>query len=400
MSGSSFHNGPSRKSRFRPQRPGEERRIESVASSAELKLDVPPAGERAVDPAVPASELVSGAPVVMRPRQPVPRERYSRKPSIFKRWRVPLQRAALLLFGLLAGYLIGVFAGPSHSASRRPDRGPETVGVATPISEEERAELDRAYSAGKARRFQESIQLLNALAKKHPAWIKLPIDIARMEIYQRQSIPAKRILASFTQGNSDARADAFFLLGVLGLTGRDYTDAEMAFAEATDVDPTRSEFYYFWGDSLRLEGKPAEAGVRFRSALNRNQFETAEDLLQLKVWLCDLMTDQAKSDQASAEIDEALAKPFPRGGVFLAAAARSIKAEHFAEAAGFITRGEAAMDPAVFNVVLVDPTFVQEAWRPELAPFYERARAAATAAANTGAPREKGEATSPAAPGH
>ena len=83
-----------------------------------------------------------------------------------------------------------------------------------------------------------------------------------MDIYRQDYTGAQRILSGLMQGTSDARPDAFFLSGVLNLKAGDYQDAEASFAAATDADPTRSEFFYFWGDCLRQEGKPQEAGAR------------------------------------------------------------------------------------------------------------------------------------------
>ena len=112
------------------------------------------------------------------------------------------------------------------------------------------------------------------------------------------------------------------------------------------------------------------------------------------------MTDQEKTNGTDAAIDASLTTPYPRRGV-VGAAARAMKANRFAEAAQFMTRGRAAMDQVVFNVVLHDPSFFQESWRPEIAPFYAEpgaprpaaSRSAAAAPAESAAPASAQSAT-------
>jgi Tfp pilus assembly protein PilF len=375
-----YSSGPSRKSRLRqrsgvqrgftlptPAVPEEEAPEQMVNQPETLETPAPAAAE--TDPQDRPSTAA-------RPRVPFVHTSYgyaSPPNRHLRRWLIAL---ALLGCGIAAGYYIGA-SGQSGSQVKKHARVDtiETVDKPPSLTEDERTQLDTAFSEGRARHYKESEQIFTSLVQKHPAWSKVPLEIARMDIYQEDYIGAQRILSGLMQGTSDARPDAFFLTGVLNLKAGNFRDAETSFAAATDADPTRSEYFYFWGDCLRQEGKPQEAGIRFRSALQRNQYETAEDLLQLKVWLCDISTDQEKIDGADAAINAALAMPFPRAAALLAAAARSMKADRFAEAAAFIARGRAAMDQIVFNVVLHDPSFFQESWRPELAPFYKPAGA-------------------------
>jgi Tfp pilus assembly protein PilF len=312
--------------------------------------------------------------IAARPRRPPSQERYVYTSPHTIPWLRPLIWGTLVACGGVAGYFVGLNGQPPPGTKPKPAvETIRTVEKPPPQTADERAQLDSAYEAGREGRYSESGQIFTTLSEKHRLWTKIPLEIARMDIYQEDYIGAQKILGGLMQGDTDARADAFFLSGVLNLKAQNYPDAETSFSAATDADPTRSEYYYFWGDCLRQEGKPQEAGVRFRSALYRNQYETAEDLLQLKIWLCDIMTDQEKTNGTDAAIDASLATPYPRAAALLAQAARLMKANRFAEAAGFISRGRAAMDQVVFRVVLHDPTFLQESWRPELAPFYETA---------------------------
>jgi Tfp pilus assembly protein PilF len=371
-----FYIGPSRKSRFRARRPGEERPPAPVPAppEAEAQPETYQPDEftaKAAEDAAPVVAVEDRPATAARPRQTsLPVNFYD--PGLQVPWLRVILGVCLFAVGGALGYFIGG-AVKSAAAERRAAgiaKSFRSVDKPPALTEAERAQLDAAYSAGREGRYADSERMFSTLSQKHPDWAKLPLEIARMNIYQGDNIGAQLVLGRLMQQDSDARPDAFFLAGVLNLKAASYADAEASFAAATDADPTRSEYFYFWGDCLRQEGKPREAEMRFRSALARNQYETAEDLLQLKVWLCDITMDQEKKDGADTAINAGLAAPFPRAAALLAAAARALKADNVSVASSFLARGRASMDQTVFQVVMHDPTFVQESWRPELAQFY------------------------------
>ena len=137
------------------------------------------------------------------------------------------------------------------------------------------------------------------------------------------------------------------------------------------IDPARPDVFYFWGECLRREGKPQDAADKFREALTRNQYETAEGLYQLKLWLSEIQSDQEKAKETNAKIDADLASGHPSGPALLAAAARELKAGRFKEAGARIGQAQKVIEPAVFHVILQDPTFLEESHRPELAAYYQ-----------------------------
>ena len=399
MSGSSF-SGPSRKSKFRAQRTAEQRPPVPVAQqvnpgpSAIEEAEAPPGELR-------AGSLQAGAelPMGARPRRPGALGRQGSTLRLPLRWRLPLLGLLLLVSGALAGYFLGRAGMTASAATRKNGRVIQRVEFPQPLTAEQQAQLDEAYQASKSGHYAEARQIFSSLAIKHPEWPRIAVDVARTAIYQADLIQAHRVLNELMQDDSPARADAFFMSGVMQLRGKEFPEAETAFGAATAVDPTQSNYYYFWGECLRQEGKQTEAGQRFRSALYRNQLETGEDLIQLKVWLCDISTDQDKSNGVDAAIEAELSRPFPRSSALMAMAARLLKTGQFAEAAGVISRGQASMDQVIFQIVMVDPAFTVESWRPELAPFYAApARAAAPAQAGK-APAGPASATTPPASG-
>ena len=134
--------------------------------------------------------------------------------------------------------------------------------------------------------------------------------------------------------------------------------------------------FFFWGNALRTEGKPAESIPKFRAAQLRNQFETMDGLIRLKLWVSQLQVDK-EAPEAVAAIEAALAAPnVPSGYAWMGAAARAIREGRFTEAADRFRKARALLDPVLYRVVTSDPVFAEQSWRPELAEFFRPANVA------------------------
>ena len=197
----------------------------------------------------------------------------------------------------------------------------------------------------------------------------MQIEAARAALYEHNFDEADRLLRTLLRAGPSA--DGEFLSGLLQMTLQAFDKSEAAFGRAIAIDPSRPDIFYFWGECLRREGKPQDAAEKFHQALIRNQYETTEGLYQLKLWLSEIQADQEIAKGSNAKIDADLATGHPSGAALFAAAARYVKAGQFKEAGERIGQAQKTLDPAVFRVVLQDPSFLQESYRPELAPFYK-----------------------------
>ena len=90
----------------------------------------------------------------------------------------------------------------------------------------------------------------------------------------------------------------------------------------------------------------------------------------MKLWLSEIQADQEEASGGGKEIDTALLQPRPPYEALFAAAARAIKVRRFSDAADFIRQAEGITEPAVFRVIMADPTFLEESLRPQLTEFY------------------------------
>lgn len=389
MSDSSRYSSPSRKSRFRAQarsRPAvyspdqgvEEGPAEEIAASEEAGgLHDPyaplPGDELVGDPPVPEAYIEAEAPV----------EEQDAIPAGLRLTRDPNQQVVqhglstgavttLALMALLAGAIAGYFLGNVQSKNALP---PAAVADATKnkplldLSPQVQAAVDSAFDDTKHAKYDGARKEFEALFAEHPEWPSMEIEAARAALYARDFQGSQALLGKATRDRP--LADAALLGALLHLTAQEYDAADVSFAEATATDPARADIYYFWGENLRREGKPLLAAEKFKAALSRNQYENVEPLYLLKYWVSLIQSDQEGPSGEGAKIDAALASAHPSSAALFAGAARAVKAADYKAAAGFLTRARAITDPAVFGVILRDPSFLEANLQPELQPFYK-----------------------------
>ncbi len=404
---------PSRRSRLgRPGRPPPERRIPGAPAPEEEPAEPSPAGWEALEAsAPPAGGENSGADPRLVPYRPPARNvetlwagapsepvsGYVPPGAPPARWRLPL---LMLLIGAGIGGGIGSWVGGGNAPTVPGEgRGP----VSTPALETDTSaplspfaelpantlaavvtDLDNAYAALRAGKFADADASLSAAQGRRPAppgarpsgavagWPELEVERARVRFYAGDLKGADQALDALLRapGTVPARADALLLRALIQGALRAPAVADDLFAAAVAANPVRTDTFFFWGNALRTEGKPAESIPKFRAALLRNQFETMDGLIRLKLWASQLQVD-AQAPEATAAIAAALAPPnAPSGYAWMGDAARAIREGRFTNAADSFRKARALLDPVLYRVVLSDPLFAEQNWRPELAEFF------------------------------
>ncbi len=323
--------------------------IESPVAQAAKKDDVPP---------IPPLEM----PSWVRPA-PAPRRTHG------VLWIV-LGGTVISAAAFVAGYAVHDFFPPEAMTMQGAVAGPVRALKVDRLNPESQAALDGAFSMMKGDKPQEARALFEELLKKHPGWPRLALEQARAAFYQHDGIGAKGILDMAEKAGQIGPADALFMEGLLQMSASNFANASQTFDQATSCDPTREDFYYFWGESLRRQGKPAEAAARLRSALLRNQHEAMDGFYRMKMWLSEIQAGIDVSSGSAAEVDAQLASPYPSGYALAAAAARALRAENFPSTADALRRASRTLDPLVFQLLLQDSLFTLASFRPELAEFY------------------------------
>ena len=235
-----------------------------------------------------------------------------------------------------------------------------------PLTQADEKAADAAYGARRAIKLGEAEQLFTGLRLKYPASAPLEVEVGRTLLYEGKFLEATIVLKSAIAKGAPS-AEAYFLLGSLFNAQKSYAEAELNFAKAAALDQTQANYYYLWGECLREQGKLSASIDKYRSALLRNEYETATGLYRAKLWLSEIEAGQEISDGANSQIDAALAQPRPPMEACFAAAARDIKAGDLRAAAGQLHRARRRSEPVVFLFIMNDPFFALVRSRPEFA---------------------------------
>ena len=291
-----------------------------------------------------------------------------------KPWRrvsIPAALGLALLSAALGGLMVRFLStNTNHSGDHRERKD------AVLLTPGDQQELDAAYAARDARHFDEAEQQFIALARKHPDWTAMPLEVGRTLLHRQKYLGARAALNGVAAQGEEG-AVATLLIGVAYDAEKSYPEAEGSFAKAVALDPTQADAYFLWGECLRGQGKLAEAITEYRSALLRNEDETGAGLYRLKLWLCKIEAGQVEAD-TNAEIDAALARPYPPMEALFAAAARELKAGDLRLAAAHLVRARERADPTIFLAVLNDPLFVEARSTPELSAMIRSVSPAAS----------------------
>ena len=288
------------------------------------------------------------------------------------RHRRPLGRRRFTIYRLVfvSGLCLGLGALLGYRLPRRPPSVEGSPRAASPaeaklLTPADQADLDAAYAARGAGRFKDAEARFLALGQSHPAWKSMLVEIGRTRLYARDSGGSATVLKqAVATGQEPAEANA--ILGALYMAKKDFPTADSYFDQAVALAPTDPDYYFFRGECLRAQGKVGQATLQFRSALLRNQYETATGLYRLKLWLSEIESDQARADGTNARIDAALVRPDPPMEVLFAAAARDLKAGDSAGAVRRILLARPRTDPGVYQIIINDPVFAPVRTSPEL----------------------------------
>ena len=356
-----------------------------MSDQSPTKLKLPGRGDRP-----PASDLLPndapGDKVILRPRESPGEVDATSDPSRrtvgstdlrlreerIRRSNQRTRRQGWRQLGVALGTLaIGYGLGRRHAGPAPAVPDPPAPIVA--LTATEQAELDTAFAAFRSARYGEARRLFVALAQKYPRWKTLNNALAITALAAGDNLGFKKLVEEGESSGAIRPAESRLLLSQLFVGTKDYESANQFLAESASADPIRAETYYYWGDCLLRWGKPKEAAEKFRAAQLRNIYPTAETLFQTKFWLAEVESGLETTNGIGEQIDQALAAEHPTSPALFAAAARAIKAGQFAQAADHVAKARQISEPATFRIMLQDPYFYGEHWRPEFRAIFAEA---------------------------
>lgn len=337
----------------------------------------PPAGE--VDPSRVRELFPSGVVDENLPASPsspggivAARSAYMRRLNQQKPDQIPWLAAglAVLVFLLVLGaFVLGHFTLPTiHPAVPPQEMAVVQAKVPTALPDGVMEVIDQATAAEMAKDYPRAIGLLEAAQRGAGHVYGLNYRLASL-CYKANEMTRVVPLLNLSINQGEEVAACYSLRGVLSneyeRTARGPGDLETA----TQVDPLNARYFFVWGEALRRAGKPEQALVQLRRAVDRLQEPALLGIYALKLRLTQLALDD--DAQFAAELAARLKHAAPPVDWLLTAAALEMHRGHFRLAAELLARVRAASGEQETARQLQDVFFTPFAREKELAEFFE-----------------------------
>jgi tetratricopeptide (TPR) repeat protein len=143
--------------------------------------------------------------------------------------------------------------------------------------------------------------------------------------------------------------------GLIATARRNLPAAERFFEAAAVAEPLAAEHYYYWGEVLRLAGRPRDAMPRYEQASVRTASEQTRTLYKFKRRIAEI--EAGAVDNVAAAAAEKLNAGAAPVDWLMTAAAVAIQQGRPAEGAQLITQAREAKNPGVFSSCAKDMFF-------------------------------------------
>ena len=135
----------------------------------------------------------------------------------------------------------------------------------------------------------------------------------------------------------------------------DLPAAARFFEAAANANPFTSEYYYFWGEVLRMDFHPREAITRYEQAALRTNSTQEEKLNRFKIRMAE--AEASESVKVNAELEKKkIEGPLPVDWMMTAAALR-IRERHIDDAVQLLSQARSGTDPGLFAACVKDQVF-------------------------------------------
>jgi tetratricopeptide (TPR) repeat protein len=290
-------------------------------------------------------------------------------PLVRRSNRLFIRLALLVLTGvsIFAAYQQGTRNGSSRERMRNQALlSKSQVGTVADPSEARRqamVEVDKGYESLANGNPMEAVERFQAAKDIDPRLPGVYVEMGLAWSRMKNPVEADTMFLKAIRTGEDAPR-AHYHRGVLLAGAGSFPESFQEFRSATELAPFDPYPWFFWGEALRAQGKPAEAVEKLQKAEVRAVEQSDLFVIRTKRLLCMI---EAQSPEVEAHIDSELAKSEPGGEWLLAAAAHRLRHEQYAEAGPLLQRAKAALQPLFFRYLLADKFFDLYRGRPEVA---------------------------------
>jgi len=359
----------------------EERRLLGTPRTVAPESPVASIDEPDEEPTPPSFEETLPAPIPDRSAAPESGRERTRGVTVVEETkgsrRIETQRA-ILVIGLLIFIFAIFWAGrkfdrvrymiTSRMNATKLEGGPEQFPglTAEELVEEALAAEKRADWTGAAQRFVEA-------KRKDRLYQGILFRIGKSAYDRGDWAGADQALEQALKFRENV-AVANHLRGLIAVRRHDLPAAERFFEAATKAEPFVADFFYFWGETLRLNQRPRDAMVRYRQALVRTPSTSDATLCQFKIRLARLEATDAPA--LATEVEE-MRKAGPLSVDWLITeAALQLHAGNIKEAVDAISQARSAGSTGLFLTCVGDTIFLKASEsHPEIAALVKQTTA-------------------------
>ncbi len=164
---------------------------------------------------------------------------------------------------------------------------------------------------------------------------------------------------------------ANYFRGLIAVRHRDLAAALRFFEAAANASPFTADYYYYWGEALRMNHQPNEAISRYEEALLRARSEQDKTVAKFKIRMARM--EAAQAPQVSDEVEKKKTEgPLPVDWQ-MTEAALELRQGRIDQAVQIINKARAANEHGLFSSCAADMLFFEAAKKyPSLAAACEQ----------------------------
>jgi tetratricopeptide (TPR) repeat protein len=277
---------------------------------------------------------------------------------------------AFLVIGALAMLFLAFYAGKKFAywkylimSRNTPALSEKGVDKFPGVSSDEL--IKQALVAEQSNKWQEAVERLLAAKNKDHAHRGILFRVGKLLFDHRSWENADAAFERAIVFGEDVDKANYFR-GVIATQRRDLAAAARFFEAAANASPFTSQYYYFWGEVLRMNSHPRDAITRYEQAALRASSAQEEKVCRFKIRMAEAEAAESVKVDAELEIKKS-AGPLSVDWLMTAAALR-IREGHIDEAVRLLSQARSGTDPGLFAACVKDQVFRDaSAKHPEVA---------------------------------
>jgi tetratricopeptide (TPR) repeat protein len=215
--------------------------------------------------------------------------------------------------------------------------------------------VEQGLNAEREGKWQEVVNRLLAAKRKNLSYHGVFSHLGKLAFDHKDYDSADKLFEKSIAFSEDLAGSNYYR-GIIATHRHDLKAATRHFEAAASDAPFSPNYYYYWGEVLRLDLKPKEAKQRYGQAERRSATDSDRAVCQFKIRMSRI--EAAESSQVEAELEQQKARGPLSIGWLMTDAAMQIRRGHVEEARELMEKARNGNQPSVFGSCLNDPEFV------------------------------------------